>query len=288
MAIEVTWRDGGDSWTYTKGGNLTYHVTGTADEGAAIAAVLLDSDCPATYQSIPRLSTRISLKSDGLVNAANAASSGWIVTVPYGIASASVADQTYWRLSSAQASGRIIRSLTGTSTNFNASPNTMPALSGYIGVDLTGQRTPAGVSIAASAFAVSGSWTMSASAVTETYLQSLVQLKANPVNSDTFDINIAGVDTSFAAGECLIDFLETPQAPRSDGKLQFSATILISPNVTSGTIYGVSGVTKKGWQYAEPYYQTKKDGTFLVPNALGVSITDVYGTSSYAPIDGGT
>ena len=124
--------------------------------------------------------------------------------------------------------------------------------------------------------------------MTGAYLRSLVELGDKPVNSDTFIVTIAGVSMTLAAGECRIVSIETPQAPRSDGKLEFSATILLSPNVTSGTIFGVAGVTKKGWQYAEPYYKSTKDANgYLFPVMQGVSISDVYYTSSYSPIDGG-
>ena len=50
----------------------------------------------------------------------------------------------------------------------------------------------------------------------------------------------------------------------------------------------MAGITKKGWQFAEPYYEPISGGTFMIPNPLGVSVKTVYGTSSYAPIDGGT
>jgi hypothetical protein len=286
MAIVVTWRDDPNVWVYGTGGNRTFHVTGTADEVAAITAVLADSDCPTSYEGVPRRYLLASAKSDGLVNADNAGASGWIVTVPYGIATGGT-DETFWRLASTQASGRIIQSITGASTQVNAAGETMPVLSGYIGVDTTGQRTPTGVSIQAAAFAVSGRWVKTAASVTGAYLRSLAALMASPVNSDTFNVTLAGVSMSLAAGECLLTSLETPQAPRSDGNLEFSATILVSPNISSGTIFGVSGVTKKGWQYAEPYYKTVNTGNFLVPEALGVSVSDVYYTSSYSPIDGG-
>ena len=74
----------------------------------------------------------------GSVNADNAAGSGWIVTVPYSAAVGSFSsDETYWRLSSLQASGRLIQAVNGTSTQYNAAGQTMPELNGYIGVDLT-------------------------------------------------------------------------------------------------------------------------------------------------------
>ena len=287
MAITVEWQDVGNSWVLGTGGTLSYHVIGTASEAAAINAVLSHADCPTTYESIPRKYLFAAAKSDGHVNADNPDVSGWIVTVPYGIATFGT-DETYWRLASTAASGRIIQSLSGDSTTFDAVDQTMPELGGYIGVDLDGQRTPTGVSVEGSAFAISGRWVKSAGSVTGAYLRSLVELKAKPVNNDVFNVNIAGVSMSLAVGECLLTSLETPQAPRSDGKLEFSATILVSPNVTDGTIYGISGVTKKGWQYAEPYYKTGKDGNgYLVPVALGVNISDAYYSSSYSPIDGG-
>ena len=290
MAIDVMWLDE-DSGTPARW-KRAFYAMGSTVVSEIKAAVLAHADCPSTFEGLYRVADEMGIDSKCVIEG-DGANSIWRVTVPYARRTVTEkeldVDECWWTIDFAYQNTRLLRSIDGSEETYTVDGKTAPNLRGFLGTRIdSGRRRPYGIDIQVSALALSGRWVKSQTAVTAAYLRSLVALANSPVNADQFVCAIAGVNTTFEPGECRLSSIQTPQSARPDGGVEFSASILLSPNIDDGSLLGFSGVDKKGWQYAEALYEDAKDPNayVIVPDPICLKIRTVHGTSSFAPIKG--
>lgn len=123
------------------------------------------------------------------------------------------------------------------------------------------------------------------------YIQ-LLSNKTWHVNEDEVNIWVSGVHLVFAPGELLFEGSDGSQrssgvrldltntAGEGDLQLNFAR----QPNLVDGTIAGITGVNKQGWDYAEVMYEDGEADSTLIPVATQVNISRVYPRTTLMPI----
>lgn len=111
--------------------------------------------------------------------------------------------------------------------------------------------------------------------VDNTYIGKLYELTGK-VNDDNF--------RGLSAGECL--FLGAQgDNQRGDGKFDLSFAFACSKNISGATVGGITGVTKKGWDYIWFRYTKQVDGTanpkVPVMRATSAHVVQVYQSADF-------
>jgi len=116
--------------------------------------------------------------------------------------------------------------------------------------------------------------------VTMGYLRTLMRAMGK-VNSD----GIWG----FSAGELRFTGVSGTQNS-SSGAWQISYTFAVSENQTGLTVGGISGISKKGWEYMWPYFEYEKDSTakILVKKPKVVYVQQVFKTTAFSSLEIGS
>lgn len=159
-------------------------------------------------------------------------------------------------------------------TSYTAS-GTAPAFQNAIGVQ--GDRIE-GVDINVPTYAFSYTAYKDLSSVNATFKNNLYNCAAK-VNSASFTVD----GQAFAAGELL--FLGATGSLRRSDQWQITYRFEASKNVSGLTIAGITGISKKGWEFLETLYQDVIDtvsGNFVVKRPKAVYVHQVYETANFS------
>lgn len=166
----------------------------------------------------------------------------------------------------------ITQSLRTVSSKFLSSAYSNDTFHGAIGVNQ--DRTEvAGVDIVLPGFAWSESHALPGNAVTNAYKR-ILYLLTGKINSKDYK--------GFKEGELL--FLGARGTRRGDGIWQISYSFAASPNVDNVTIAGISGITKKGWQYLWFHYNRYENIGNLILRPTSAHVEDVYEEADFASL----
>jgi hypothetical protein len=223
---------------------LKYFVDGAASENAALDAVL--STCPSTYNGMPRQSRSAEPISD----------TKYLVTARYSPqasndqgSSGGAPPESSYEFSTGGGSETMFVSLS--TKQRVALPGGPQAPDFHSGVNVTNDG-PQGVERTVPIFNFSETHYKTAAAVSNSYVATLFALTGT-VNNSAF--------RGFSAGEVL--FLGARGSKRGvNGDWEITYSFAASPNVTSGTIGGFTGINKDGWDYLWFLFEDKED-----PNA---------------------
>jgi hypothetical protein len=117
--------------------------------------------------------------------------------------------------------------------------------------------------------------------ISSTYIPSPEQY-SNLAASLTFTTNsVAEFGGHYAAGELLFLGM-TGEIIGPDPMLTFS--FLASPNLTSQTIAGISGIAKKGHQYLWCYFESAVESGLVVRRPKGIYVNDVYRSANWSAL----
>lgn len=117
--------------------------------------------------------------------------------------------------------------------------------------------------------------------VTGSYLASLSNLRSK-TNNASVSITAGSATLTFAEGELLyLGFTGGLVVDQSYWKLDHK--FIASPNATGITVAGITGVNKKGFEYAEIIYQKYPDDNIsgLVKKAIAVRVHRMYDTGTF-------
>jgi len=243
---------------------LAYVVLGTDDDIAARDA--LEAGSPATYATLPRQSVQVEPLGPKL----------WDGQVRYGHENNSNQIQTGESTFSFDTGGgtqHITQSLQ-TVGRFPASGQTAPDFKGAIGVTPDAVE---GVDITVPVYQFSETHYKPDNQVTGTYKGVLFELTGR-VNADTFK--------GFAPGEVL--FLGASGSRRvqmgESADWEITYRFAASPNRTGLSIGGISGISKKGWEYLWVRYVDRADplAKALVKRPIAAYVERVYESGNFS------
>lgn len=268
MAITVTEKF--ESRKSTKGDNpsaeLVYTVRGTNDDLAARNAA--ETTSPATYDGQPRQSTSVEPVGDEL----------WEAVVRYGKAQGGSLPEPGESIFSFDTGGgtqHITQSLE-TVGRFPASGQTAPDFKGAIGVTPDAVE---GVDITVPVYQFAETHYKHDSDVTGAYKGVLFDLTGK-INGDSFK--------GFAPGVVL--FLGASGSKRvqlgQDADWEITFRFAASPNVTGLSVGGISGISKKGWEYLWIRYADHADplAKALVKRPIAAYVERVYEQGNFAAL----
>ena len=245
---------------------LAFVVLGTDDDIAARNA--LEAHSPANYATLPRQSVQVEPLGPNL----------WDGLVRYGQESTSNQLQTGESTFSFDTGGgtqHITQSLQ-TVGRFPASGQTAPDFKGAIGVTPDAVE---GVDITVPVYQFSETHYKPDSQVTGAYTGVLFDLTGK-VNGDTFK--------RFAPGEVL--FLGASGSKRvqmgEDADWEITYRFAASPNRSGVSIGGISGISKKGWEYLWVRYADHADplAKALVKRPIAAYVERVYESGNFAAL----
>ena len=280
MAIELVELLDSRVWS---GGVVTfvYRLTGTDDDAVALQYLMSHTD--SFYEGLVR-QTHPSIRPEYVDEITN--EGRWLCEVRYGQYERPPVEE------SEIGTVRIYVDTTGGTAHVTQSENTSRygsgtmEFDGAIGVRLNadGSQDIEGVDIVIPVFNVT---------VTKAYskynIPSLNEIYAltGKVNSSGFTISDSetGKSVSFSAGECLFNGAQVGNL-RSDGGIEVSYSFSGSPNRSGLTIAGVSGISKKGWEYVWVYYYPSTNSSNQpVLKALNVFVEQVYEIANLNALD---
>jgi hypothetical protein len=219
------------------GATFKYTIKGTGNEQEALAA--LAAEAPLAYQGLARLNWTVAPVGDG--------SDAWDGTVQYGLFSSAprqVGSSTY-NFDTGGGTQHITQAKAHVAS-YPKAGETAPDLGGAIGVT---QDSVEGCDITVPVYNFSETHYLAKEAVTDAYKATLYSL--------TGKVN-AGAFKGFAAGEVL--FLGASGSQRQgDDAWEITFRFAASPNVTGITIGGITGISKKGWEYLWVQYEDAED-----------------------------
>jgi len=156
---------------------------------------------------------------------------------------------------------------------------TAPEMNGFIGFSMEGgQPHVAGVDIQATTYRWPERYYMADAYVTEDYRKTLFNLRGS-VNSQAF--------RGFEPGEVMFDGAEG--VPRDDeGDWDITYHFVASPNRYNQTMWGVSGIDKRGWDHAWPLNDVTESQNQLAPQAIAVYVDRVREWGDFSLIGIGT
>ncbi|MBM4017416.1 MAG: hypothetical protein FJ288_03665 [Planctomycetes bacterium] len=269
MPITVTEKF--DSRTVASGDSpsaeFLYVVQGTGSEQAALAA--LEAAAPAAYAGLVRQACDVKPVGDG--------SDYWEGTARYGLMSSrpkEVGESTY-QFDTGGGTQHITQGREHVAS-YGEGGATPPDLGGAIGVT---HDSVEGCDITVPVYNFSETHYFDAAYVTGTYKATLFSLTGK-TNNAAFK--------GFAAGEVL--FLGASGSQRGDGAWEITFRFAASPNVTGLTIGGITGISKKGWEYLWVQYRDAEDdgSKTIVKRPAFVHIERVYDAGNYAGLGIGT
>ncbi len=249
VSVQEKW----ESRRTTEGENpsveLVYVIRGTSDDLEASAALLTAS--PLTYHGLVRQSRELE----------RLAEDAWQGSVRYGVRQTNAGD-VEWEFDTTGGTEHITHSL-GTVGTYPAPGRIAPNFRQAIGV--SGDNIQ-GLDVVVPVFNFTLRATLPDSMVTPAYRATVYWL-TGCVNQSPF--------YGFAAGE--LKFLGATGAKRNQDSWQITYRFAASPNVNGLVIGGITGITKRGWDYLWVYSeaQADDDAKALVPVPIAVYIEQV-------------
>jgi hypothetical protein len=244
--------------------DLLYVVSGTDDDVAARSA--LASGAPATYSGLVR--------DDESVHVEPVGSGVWDGKVRYIKPSyqAPATGDASFSFDTTGGSQHITQSKQ-TIQKYAPSGQTAPDFGGAIGVT---HDSVEGVDITVPVFSFSVTRYVSTANMNQAFIETLYALTGK-TNSASWTVNIDGVTMTFAAGEAL--FLGAGGSKRkSEQDWELGFRFAASPNATGLTIGGITGISKKGWEYLWVRYADSEDTSAkaIVKKPVAVYVEKVY------------
>jgi hypothetical protein len=251
----------------SKAATLRYAVQGTNSEQDALNA--LRDGTPAAFDGLIRKGWRVEPVGDG--------SEWWDGTVEYGGAGTSrdVGASTY-NFDIGGGTQHITQAKAHVAS-YALPGKTPPDFGGAIGVT---HDCVEGCDIDIPVYNFSETHYKAKEFVTGTYKATLFAIACNPVNNASF--------RGFAAGE--VRFLGASGSQRGDESWEITYRFAALPNVTGLVVGGISGISKKGWEYMWVRYEDAEDSgsKTLIKKPTSVHIEKVYGDSDFAGLGIGT
>lgn len=247
---------------------LKYTIRGTSDEQAALAA--LAAAAPSAYNGLVRQSWSVEPVGDG--------SDWWDGEVQYGRMSGAakeVGDSTY--AFDIGGGTQHITQAKAHVASYALPGKTAPDFGEAIGVT---HDSVEGCDIDIPVYNFSETHYKAKEFVTGAYKATLFAIACNPVNNAPF--------RGFAAGE--VRFLGASGSQRGDESWEITYRFAALPNVTGLVVGGISGISKKGWEYMWVRYEDAEDSgsKTLIKKPTSVHIEKVYGDSDFAGLGIGT
>lgn len=184
------------------------------------------------------------------------------VTCRWGAAQSNVIDPETQTVSFDTTGGRAKVTQSLSTQSYPSPGGVAPSFGGAIGVTKSGIE---GAEVTTGALTFTIKKTLPAEVVSQETINRWADLTGHYNNS-----SFAGR----AAGEVRFDGATGDQkAPGADVDVSFKFTV--SPNMVNGTIAGITGINKLGWQYLWILYREQDDGNFLVQRAVAVYVEDL-------------
>ena len=273
MAITINEKP--ESRQYTKDGSyeLIYLIKGTADEAAAMTA--LESEAPATANSLTRKKCRV-VPVEESFDASTAANCYYIGTAPYAKSGFTqrepmnagenvyTFDTTGGMVQKFQAESKIQTYMAGSVTEEN--------YKGAMGVSGTiDDPNVAGISIVVPVYKFSETWVKANADVTGAY-KAILRGLTGKTNNATFK----------GAAECECLFLGAAGTTRGDDEWQITYSFLFSDSVTGKTVGDITNINKKGFEYMDVKYHMRKGSKSWLSIPKQIDIFRIYDAGDFS------
>ena len=271
MPIVCTEKTDSRQITDTQSAELTYTITGTADEATAIAS--LKATAPTVLHNMKRQPVTVEPVHVDTTNPDKCIWTGTVNYAPFEYQEPPETGDSSFAFDTGGGTQHITQSL-GTVGSYAAS-GTAPNFRGAVGVT---HDNVEGVDITVPVYNFSETHYLSAAQVTTAYKGTLFQLTGK-VNNGSF--------RGLAAGECL--FLGASGSRRGTGPdddWEITFRFAGSPNRTGIAVGPISGISKKGWEYLWVRYADAEDtgSNTLVKQPIAAYVEKVYEDGNFAAL----
>ena len=275
MPIVCTEKTDSRQITDTQSAELTYTITGTADEAAAVSA--LKAVAPSVLHNLKRQPVTVEPVHVDTANPDKCIWTGTVNYAPFEYQEPPETGDSSFAFDTGGGTQHITQSL-GTVGSYAAS-GTAPNFGGAVGVT---HDNVEGVDITVPVYNFSETHYLSAAQVTTAYKGTLFQLTGK-VNNGSF--------RGLAAGECL--FLGASGSRRGTGPdddWEITFRFAGSPNRTGISVGPIGGIAKKGWEYLWVRYADTEDtdSNTLVKQPVAAYVEKVYEDGNFAALGIGT
>ncbi len=270
MAIVCTEKIDSRQLTDGRSAELSYRITGTADEAAAVTA--LKTATPLALYGMKRQPVAVEPVHIDTTNPDSCIWTGTVAYAPIERGEPPATGESVFNFDTGGGTQHITQSL----QTVGRYPSSAPDFNGAIGVT---HDNVEGVDITVPVYTFSETHYLPASQVTSSYKMTLFGLTGK-VNSSSFK--------GLAAGECL--FLGASGSRRGADDWEITFRFAGSPNRSGLTVGPVSGIGKKGWEYLWVRYADAEDesGHTLVKRPVAAYVERVYESGSFSALGIGT
>jgi hypothetical protein len=237
--------------------SLTYHITGGYDEATILA--LVEAAAPATYLANFRNTIKLKHTEGGI----------WQATVDYTPRKPPDLGEFEFSFDITTENTRITHSL---ATRNRYPAGTAPDLKGAIGWD---GRKLAGCEILVPKCVINYSYTIDAAVAGDATWQRNLSYAVGKMNSAEYK--------GYSAGELLL-FNAKGSESISESTWKIAVSFAVSKNKTGMTIGGITGISKKGWDYLWTKWKPVLDAGIKKIEAEAVYVEQVYEETDFNDI----